>query len=239
MFKVILRLVLGLLGVVAAVGAFADTFDQEIASIILLQLKPVQKELGVTAQQRDAMNKFADAHRAKLTVYYNQLKKEQSAGQKPSMSQDKLVGLFNELKQGVLSELSEAQIKRLREISLQALDFTALADKAVADRIGLTGAQQKKVRTVISSGVALANKTRNTAINQATASLMKSAPKTDTEKKALYAEADRKAEAASQKVNPQLLQIRTQTRAEVMSMLTPSQKAKWQALLGRPYHLPG
>jgi len=215
-----------------ATFAVADTFDQQVASVLILQLKPVQRELGVTAQQRAAMNKYADAHRAKLKTYYQEASK---AGQK-TVDQQKLLGFYEEMKKGVLDQLSAVQIKRLREISLQTLDFTALADTLVGTEVGLNDAQQKRVSSVVAAGIQKANAVRNKAAAADTADLRSQKPTTEKDAQALYVEAQKKAQAAAKRVEPEIQKLRVATKKEVMSILTPQERAKWAQLLGKPFH---
>jgi hypothetical protein len=231
MYKSYARTLLFLFACFAAVGAFADSFDAKVASVILLQLKPVQKEIGLTEGQRTAMNKFADAHRAKLKAYYDQL------GNSGQPNEQKLLTFFEAMKAGVLSQLTPPQLKRLREISLQALDFTALADHVVADEVGLSASQQVKVKQVVTVGVTRANDIRNTAVNKATGDLVKQKPKTEKEQQALSDEYNRRAEAATDRVSSQLNQIRESTRQQVMALLTSTEHAKWEMLLGKRFSM--
>ena len=227
--KLLRSFTLILIGALVASLAHAaqhDSFDEKMSSVILLQSKVVQKELGVTTQQRAAMNKFADAHRLKLNAYYQQIQSGQGKSAQISISakdEQQLQVMFNTMKRGVLAQLSAAQLKRLREISLQTLDFTALGDQSVDSRIGLSGAQRTKVQAAITAGLKQANGVRNNAIANAT----KGVTSQD--------EANRRAEAASDQTSPQVIQIRNGTKAKVMSLLTAQQRAKWQALLGKPF----
>jgi hypothetical protein len=218
---------------IALVGA--QTFDEETSSIILLQMKAVQREIGVTEAQRVAMNKFADAHRSRLNQYYQQLQARKN-GSNPD--EGKLIGMFAELKNAVLKQLTPAQLKRLREVSLQALDFGALADHAVGQRVGLSNAQQERIRSLMDSGLKEANQVRENAMMKATAELRNSKPKSDAERRKVYDEANRRAEAAAETVAPQVGLIRADTKKKILAILTPKQKAAWQALLGKPFHLP-
>jgi len=206
-----------------AVAAQHDSFDEEMSSVILLQSKVVQKELGVTTAQRAAMNKYADAHRAKLKVLYSRLQAnhQQNINQK---DQQELRSMFNTMKRGVFAQLTAAQLKRLREISLQTLDFTALGDPIVAARVGLSASQSSKIRSVINSGIKQANVVQNNAVATAT----KGATTQD--------QANQLAESAANQVSPQVVSIRNDTKQKVMALLTAQQRSRWQGLLGRPFH---
>lgn len=225
-----------LLLVLLPIFALADSFDQQVASIILLQDKRVQADLGITEEQRARMNRFADSHRAKLEAYYRELSKHGQKTGELSVDQNKLVGYFSVLKKGVLEQLSTAQIKRLREISLQYLGFSALADITVADRVGLSSAQHRKVAALVKQGVERAAKVQNKAIAASTSDLRSIKPKNEAEAKRIYDEANRRAEDATHRVAPEVEQIGLQTKGKVMAVLTPAQRVKWEALLGRPFN---
>jgi len=230
MYKFATKLLLVLAAAATTAGAFAQSFDEQVASVFLLQAKPIQKELGVTANQRLAMNKFADAHRVKLSAYYKVL--EQSK-QKPDES--KVVALLTDMKKGVFAQLNPAQLKRLRELTLQDLDFTALLYPKVASRIGLNPAEQKRVTSLIKFGIDKANGIRNEAISRDTADLQKQKPKNQAEEKALSDEANRRAQAAMDRVLPRIERIRADTRRQVLAVLTPAERTKWQDLMGKPF----
>lgn len=231
MFKKLLVFVLALL--VCLAGA-ADKFDQQVASIILLQLKPVQAELGVTAAQRTSMNKYADSHRASLKTYYESLSKAKA--NEPDKA--KLERMFTALKTAVLAQLNDAQIKRLREISLQELGFSALADDTVATRVGLSGAQLTKLRKVLSDGLSKASQIEYKAVTAATKGIQGQTPKSAADRDRLVKLANEKASAAEKSVHPQVMRVRDETSAKVLAVLTPQQRSNWKALQGKPFKLP-
>ena len=208
--------------VLSALALCQGSFDQQMASVILLQSKVVQKELGVTTAQRAAMNKYADAHREKLKAFYER-KKAQKSDSVTAADERQLSGYFNTMKRGVLAELTPSQLRRLREISLQTLDFTAIGDPMVSSRLGMSASQAAKVRSAIEAGLKQANSVRNNAIANATKGITS------------QDQADRAAEAASNQVDPEIILLRNQTKQKVMALLTAQQRARWQLLLGRPF----
>lgn len=228
------KLLVFLLALLVCLAGAADKFDQQVASIILLQLKPVQAELGVTAAQRNAMNKYADSHRASLKTYYESLNKAKAS----QPDKPKLERMFNALKQAVLAQLNDAQIKRLREISLQELGFSALADDTVAGKVGLSGAQLTKLRKVLSDGLSKASKIEYQAVTEATKDIQGKTPKSAAERDSLVKLANERAASAEGRVHPQVMRVRDETSAKVLAVLTPQQKANWKALQGKPFKLP-
>jgi hypothetical protein len=231
-FKAILLLVI--LSVASLVQA--DEFDRQIASVIILQDKRVQNELKISEKQRALMNQHADAHRARLQAYYTELEKQNKGKKEPSGPDEaRLAELFAELKRNVLRSMSEVQIKRLREISLQQLSFSALADATVAKRVGLSENQLKQIRKHLNDGLQQAGKIEYAAITKATASLQKRQPKTEAEQKKLMEEGQKLAAAASKSVAPQLTKIRTSTQTKIMALLNADQQKRWQELQGKPF----
>ena len=203
-----------------AAMACAQSFDDQIASIILLQDKAVQKDIGVSEQQRDAMNKFADAHRAKLAAYYKQVKG------KPD--EKKLYEMFSVMKHGVLSQMTPSQVRRLREISLQYLDFTALADNTVGAKIGLSPAEHEQIIKLVGSMQKKGQSIEADAKRIVDADPRVAKAKTQQEKDAI-------AKDAFMKIMPRLQDLKADARKQVLAVLTPAQRTTWQQLLGKPF----
>ena len=231
-----------LLACLAAIQAHAqkpDPFDLEVGSVILLQNKSVQKELKVTDKQRASMNKFADAHRAQLLKYQKELEAKQKDKTKPlPVDTKRMDAMFGDMKSGVMGQLTAVQARRLREISLQQLGFVALTDESVAKRVGMSAADQKKVKDAYNAGLKEADQIAQGAQAQLEIQLQdlkKRKPKDDKEQKAIMKEAEAKAEALRKKVDPQIEKVQAKTRDTVLSLLTPAQRAAWKKLLGTPF----
>src|SRR5579862_8621623 len=172
MSRQLTKLLLFLFATLLAGVAVAESFDEQLASIIVLQDKAVQRDIGITAQQRNSMNVYADAHRAKLSAYYKQINDAHG-----KVDEKKLEGMFWTLKRKVLAQLSAAQLKRLREISLQVLDFTALADIVVGKKVGLSADQESKVEAIVKAALEKAGGIRDGAVDKATAGYRNKNPK--------------------------------------------------------------
>jgi hypothetical protein len=214
----------------ASASAQVD-FDKRAADVGLLQAKQIQAEVGVTAAQRAKMNAAADRHRKRLEDYEKELK---ALG---TVTPDKrrLLGFFETLKSDVFAALTPAQIRRLRELTLQRLGLVALTDDQVAKKVGLSAAQVTKLKAAFQSG-----RTKFVTLQQSTAKPILAPyegrkPKTQAEATALRTEIEGKLKAASDRVKPQLVAIGKQTDAAMMAVLTPAQKAAWAALKGRPF----
>jgi hypothetical protein len=205
-------------------NAAADDFDKKIAAFQLLQDKKVQTELKLTEAQRTKLNKHADAFNAKAAAYQKELEAQQKKTNKPAQpDQKRMEAMMTELKGKVLAELSATQMKRLRELSLQAVGVTALGDDLVAARVGLTADQKAKVRTLIKSGLDAANK----LMAQADANARKGKKAEETYNKRI--------EAEQKRIQPQLQKLREDTIKKVLAAMNAKQNAAWKQLQGKPY----
>jgi len=232
-------LLLTLLVALATTGfAQLDPFDYHCADVVLLQAKEIQTDIGVTEAQRKKMNDAADTHRVRLTTYEAQQK---SAKTKDSKEQQttKLKGFYDELKRGVFGSLTAAQLKRLREISLQRAGLLALLDDVVAKKIGLTGASQTKFKTTFTEGAksaATIERTNLKPIFDKYEPRMRAA-KTEADRKKVEAQMRPELDAASKKIAPQIQQLQGDTQKKLVAILTPQQKTAWTALLGKPFSI--
>src|SRR4051812_29884919 len=134
MIKRIYALLL-VLAAVSAGGAFGapggmDQFDLHVSSLRILQDRSVQAELGVTTAQRAKMDKFADGYNSDLNAYLAELKKQNKADEQ--LPDETMSMMLARLKQSVMAVLTPSQLKRLREISLQAYGLNGLMDDTVA-----------------------------------------------------------------------------------------------------------
>lgn len=228
-----LKALLAGLTLAAAVGAQAapDAFDKYASNIAILQDKVIQKELKINEAQRAKLNKHAswfNGETKKLNDAVEKTKKPPTQA-----DQKKLATLMNQMKDKVVAELSQYQLKRLREISLQMTGDRALLDPTVGKKVGLTDAQIKKLQgsyeTTAKKMVDLETKTYK-VINDKYAAKN---PKTDAEKKKLTQEWDKEMAAAQKKIAPTLKQYAGEFTKSLNSTLSAAQKNKWTALLGK------
>lgn len=223
---------LALLALVAT--TFADAFDAQIASVQLLQTKAVQKELAITEAQRSKMNVFAAEFNKQAEAYRAELVKKSNNGKtQVAPDRDREVAMLNQLKTKVVATLTVAQVKRLREISLQAVGVTALGDDAVAQKVGISEAQKKKIRDLVGKGLTSANK----LIQEANQRAMKGIPqpKSEAEAKTAQATFQKRSQAEQQKIKGKIESIRSSTISGVMAILNTKQRSIWNALLGKPF----
>ncbi|HXH59751.1 MAG TPA: hypothetical protein VNI20_00175, partial [Fimbriimonadaceae bacterium] len=139
-FKTVLLAVLGLAPFVAHA---TDEFDFYFADVAILQAKEVQRDLGVTNAQRDAMN----VHATWLNTKRNEIAEQVKGGKLTADDADKkMTGYLMTLKKDVLGELTDSQLKRLREITLQRDGLLPLLDQKMADRLKISASQLKTLR---------------------------------------------------------------------------------------------
>jgi len=227
------RLLLPLVFFVAAhAGASMDPFDLHAADLLILQAKTIQNELKVTEAQRKQMNDAAAADRTKRAA----LDKDFKAGKITQDAARKMVAqLFQTLKENVLSSLTAPQLKRLREISLQRVGLIALADEKIATRVGLNATQLKQYREVCQKGAELNASIQRQAAEPIMAKYKGVQPKNEAEAKELRTKVEADFAAARAKVTPQLKAIESATTKKLLAILTPAQKAAWEALKGKPF----
>ncbi len=218
---------------IASLG-MADAFDNQVASIQLLQSKPVQKEVALTEAQRSKMNKFAEEFNKQAGVYQAELAKKSDNGKKQvKRDQNREMKMLVDLKSKVLATLGANQIKRLRELSLQAIGVTALGDDAVAAKVGINATQKDQIRKLVKTGLDNANKLLSKANENASKGIAQ--PKNQAEAQKAQKQFETKREAEQKKIQPQLSTIRSSTIKGVMAILNAKQRATWNALLGKAF----
>lgn len=223
---------------VAAVAGVARAEDSQfyayVSNVSLLQDASVRKELGVTEKQRAIMNQHADWHSRQLAALEEKVKAEaKKTGARPEFPVKELSILMEELKRRVLTEMSQPQIKRLGEISLQSLGPQALVDPRVAARISVTDAQRKKLEASF--------KENGRKIAEATDKVVKPIQDKYKDKKADEAtkkEFEKEISAAREKVKPVIEGFLEAIDKTIDTTLTDSQKKAWRELLGRPFQPP-
>jgi hypothetical protein len=234
-WKLLKGFTLLLIVLIAKLASAVDVFDYHCANIALLQDRQVQNEVGITEAQRAQMNKFADAHRARLQAYQQQLK-----GQRPQMQ---VLGQYvEELKKNVIGILTAPQIKRLRELNLQAAGLVGLLDPVVAKRVGMSDPQYNKFKQTYIDGKVSAEKILRTAIepiNQKYVKLVaaykgkeKEHPK---EMQDLETKFKGESGAAAKHVQPQIDAITKATEKKLRAQITPQMNAAWIALRGKAF----
>lgn len=218
-----------------ATSAIADEFDRHVASIILLQSRKVQADLGITPAQRKQLNVHADWHRAQLQSYEAELNRLRTAGKAADPDRKKLASLMGQLKTRVLNELTGAQTKRLREISLQVEGVSALLDPLVASRVGLTAKQSRQLQSIFGDAAKRGTTLQQKALDDAIKPFKASKPKNEREANDLERKINQAIAAAEKRIEPQLQRIRAETHALALKTLSSQQVAAWKRLQGKPF----
>jgi hypothetical protein len=223
------RLLLGIvLGSLASVS-FADDFDKKVAVIYLLQDKKVQAELKITEAQREKMNKLSEPYNKKVKAITDKVGKNG-----PTEAQQKeLNAEITKLRASVLNLLTAPQLKRLRELSLQAIGLGALADDVVAAKLGLNQKQVTKIRSELSAGMKALEEAQMDFHKRAMKDIKE--PKTDKEREAAAKLYQSRIEKMSKEIETKLSSIRKNTESKVLACLTAAQKTAWKNLNGKWY----
>jgi hypothetical protein len=216
-------------------STIADEFDRHVASIVLLQSRKVQADVGITPAQRKQLNVHADWHRAQLQSYEAELNRLRAAGKSADPNEKKLASLMGQLKTRVLKELTDAQTKRLREISLQVEGITALLDPVVAGRVGLTAQQNKQLQSIFADAAKRGTTLQQQALDSAVKPFKASRPKNEREAHDLERKINQAIDAAQKRIEPQLQRIRAETHTLALKILTSQQVSAWKRLQGKPF----
>lgn len=221
-----------LLATVVAAHA-ADTFDRSVASVALMQNQAVQKELKITAAQRAKMNAAAAKFNAANKAYADEVNKKSNGGKNPvAHDTPREIKMLSELKTSVFAILTDAQIKRLREISLQAVGVAALGDQTVATRVGLSASQLTNVRKTLENGLAEGKKVSDAAMANARKGIKEPDPKKADDVKRAQAQFKKNMDVYGPPAQKKLNQIRQGTIDKVLAILSGGQRTVWNALLG-------
>jgi hypothetical protein len=208
-----------------------DQFDFHVANVAILQSRSIQNELKITEAQRKKMNVFADRHRARLKAYEQELK----AAKQTKADPNRLMSYLADLKKGVLGEMSAAQLKRLREITLQMIGLTAIVDPVIGKQIGLSSAQQKKVTDAFADGTKRLAQAEQAVATGALAKYKDMKAKDKKEAQQLAQQAKGELQAAAMRASPRLKQIVMDRDSKISAALTPQQRAAFIALQGKKY----
>ncbi len=233
--KKVFTVLLGVLAVVTAYAQAMDPFDSHVADFRLLVNKKVQADIGLTKPQIVLLNQYADQNRTKIRAYQDQISR---AGQDPRKISDNdptLLKYFLELQGQVLSHLTKAQLRRLRELTLQSVGMRGMLDTVVSKKLGMTDAQLTKARKVFEKGALANQKITQAVYAQVIAPYKNVHPKTQAEEQKLNDQVRKQYDAALAKRKSEIEQLAKQTKKEFESVVTPKQLAAYKALGGKPF----
>jgi hypothetical protein len=218
----------------AALSFARDEFDLKVSNIEILRDKAVQAELGITPGQLKGLNTYADtytkANRVKVEEYQKAKKQADAAFQKFAMAQ------YVTLRSAVLQVLSDGQLKRLREITLQAAGPRAVLDKAVATKIGLSDADYNQVKNAIIDGDRKTGAIKN-EVGQKIRLKYKDQkpPKTKEEADKLNKKLGDELNTEMKKRASEVQRIITASDNTVKKYITKTHLDKLKALMGKPF----
>jgi len=215
----------------------AETFDQYVSDIRILQAKPVQKELGLTEAQRAKMNQAAQRNRDFLQTLDNKYRGQKMTPEIQKEIQPQIGRQFQNLKVEVLAVLTPAQTKRLGEITLQRAAWTGLADERVAKEAGLTPAQTKQVRSILEAGGGKAMAVSQAAINPVLKKYQGMKPKDEAEAKVLREKAQKEVMAARRSVDPEVNRIQDETIKKLKAAVPAAALTKYQKMQGKTFRV--
>lgn len=218
---------------VAGAQAKLDPFDLHVSSLRILERKDVQAEIKITTAQRAKMDKFADGYNVELNAYLAALKKE-GKGNQP-MPDQTVVMMLGKLKQNVMALLTPVQLKRLREISLQAYGLNGIMDTTVAKKVGLSQDQVSKMKSTFEAGSKKANGLMLKAMQPVEKQFKGKKPKTEKDAQALEKDYLAKSKAAMAGVMPQVQKVRGDTQKAMLAIVTAKQRQSYLALQGKVF----
>jgi len=186
----------------------------------LLRSEAVQKEIELLDEQKTELEKFGEQLRSRRTG--NQ------GGERPdfrSMSEEERQKFFAEMRTRMEERAKEAnakiektllphQIKRLKQIALQLRGVGALANREVAEALGLTDEQKKEIEEVQAAN-------RETMMTRARELFQGGGERPDREK-----------------MREQFQKLREEADGKLLAVLKPKQMKKFEELKGEPFEMP-
>ena len=221
---------------VLTTGAYAqkmDAFDYHVADIQVLQIKAVQKELGITEATRKKFNSYADDWRKEGQQLAQQA---QSRGVDPSSdpsAQASFKALVETLKKRVLGTLSASQLKRTRELSLQVVGYRALLDPMVSKRLGLSTSEDAAVKSAFERGLKRNESLFGSKLDPIRKRYSAMKPKTREDADLLQAQANKEMKTAVDALKPQAEQLRKETESAMRKAVSRRAATEFEALKGK------
>jgi hypothetical protein len=215
-------------------GQKMDSFDEHVADYRLLQSKKIQAEMGITEAQRSKLNAIANAQRAEVIPYLQQLQKQGKTSSELESDQ-KYLGYVLKYRNEFLLALSPKQLQRLRELSLQNVDLAGALDIIVSKRIGMTADQLKRARDAYGVGMKQSQAIMM-QVNQVVTGPYKNVKVTSQAQAKSINEAMQKAQAIEvKKHEPEITRIQAETKKRILAVMTPKQIAAYRALQGKKF----
>lgn len=173
----------------------------------LVTIPAVQEELKITDEQKGKLEEVTATFREEMQGLREKLA-DVPQGERMSRMRELMTEVNAKGHKELETILKPEQMKRFKEIELQARGVEAFADKEVHKALSVTEEQAGKIETALSE----LNEKRRT----------------------IFQDAQGDFQAAMGKVR----ELQTETREKVMGLLKDDQKAKYKELTGEPFDLP-
>ncbi|HID21570.1 MAG TPA: hypothetical protein EYP14_04130 [Planctomycetaceae bacterium] len=184
----------------------------------LLRNDKVQKELKLTDEQRELIRELADEVRTKIREQFSGFDfrklRDMSEEQQRKFFEEgrrKVELIAKEAEETLELVLEPQQLKRLKQIQLQREGVFAIGRPDIAKQLGLSEKQMSKVRELIASVRPDRGKMR---------------------------ELFRQGRDAFRKYFAEREKRRREVEKQLLELLTPEQRKRWEELIGEPFEFP-
>jgi Spy/CpxP family protein refolding chaperone len=184
----------------------------------LLRSEAVQKELKLSDEQRELIRELADEVRTKIREQFSGFDfrklRDMSDQERQKLFEEgrrKMELIAKEAEETLELVLEPHQLKRLKQLQLQREGVFAIGRPDIAKQLGLSEQQIAKVRELIES------------------------LRPDREK---MREVFRQGRDAVRKYFAEREERRKEAEKQILELLTPEQRKKWEGLIGEPFEFP-
>lgn len=196
-------------------GGFRGGFAGGLNTSYLLRRPEVQKELNITDEQKTKIEAItAEQREASRGIFgganLRDLTQEERQ-KKMTEFREKSEKLNAEMQKKIDAVLNDEQRKRLKGIGIQQRGVYALSDAGVAKDLGLSSSQQEKIRAAYAS---------------------------QQEKSRAMSQDRRDGKIDRAKMSEKYSELRKETEAAVLGVLTDAQKKKFEEMKGKKFELP-
>ena len=179
-----------------------------LASAMMLNREDVQAEIKLTDDQKGKIDAKRASAQERIRNFFMQMRSSGGFNPQDSSTQTKMQALFEDMSKEALSELTDAQKKRLNELAIQSRGAMAVTQTDVAKELGITAAQKAKIDDL------------QRLMSEANEGLFERVRNNEMEREELSA----------------TLEKNTKTMdSEIEKLLTPAQRSKLKALGGAPF----
>ncbi len=229
---------MSVLCVAAMALAQSADFDAYASNIAILMDRTIQKELKVDEEQRGRLNKHAEWFNSgseKMAKDFEAKRKENDEAKPPQAEAAKME---DEFKKRVLRELKSMQLKRLRELTLQATGPIVLLDERVAKQVKVSDSQLKKLRGAHEAGQAMVAAIEQRAFAPVLKKYKDLKPEGEAAQKKAAEALNKDMGRARQAAGPLLNLVGNSYGRVMQATLSDTQKKEFRALLGEPFKAP-